>query len=153
LGWSILQKKYSADVHGTLTLGAHHWIFGEAFSRAFFFGSKLTEQVELWLLFCIKGLEVSALTEGLWRSWRLASRTALGVDFLPSFGDRGRVRGICKTWLICKTKKVMHLSPDLEPYLYLFSPLALWKGKTFSSTEEIQEGSDFPWLNFSSRPT
>lgn len=65
-------------IRRTLVQGAHDWIFGEAFSCVFFFGSKVIERVELWLLLWITGLELATLE----------------VDFLPSFGDRGRVNGI-----------------------------------------------------------
>ena len=41
-------------------------------------------------------MELSVLDEGTLGGLEFVSWTALGVGFLPSFGERGRVGGVCR---------------------------------------------------------
>lgn len=74
----------------TYLFGAELWMFGDAFSRAFFCKCKreVTDQFVLRLF--LMHFEFSVWAEGQ----EVASEFLLAVAFLPSNGDLGRVKGI-----------------------------------------------------------
>lgn len=55
------------------SLGIQHWIFGEAFSFAFFFGSEVIDRAVIGIFFSITHLKLAVLIEDLHGGLVLAS--------------------------------------------------------------------------------
>lgn len=96
------------------------WMFGEAFSCAFFFGSGVTERVAFWSFLSITRLRFAPLIEDLQGGGRaLVSWTIPGVVLLPGLGSEVIERLVLRLWLSVTCLELSVLADGLRGGLEL----------------------------------